>query len=270
MQFWIKVLEIMDAQMKVPRVYGFFHLVFFVLSIVAGIVLCRVYKNPDEKFVRKYLLVLSIGLILFEIYKQINFSFSYENGISFNYQWYAFPFQFCSTPMYVGLMAALFKKGKMHDVLCSYLASYALFAGLCVMLYPATVFRGTIGINVQTMVWHGSMITTALFLLGSGYVKAELKTVFKALPVFLSFVVVAIIMNEIAFRAGLLNVTGEKFSMFYISPYTTSTLPVYKSLQQVVPFPLCVIVYVVVFTAAAYLLVKLLSLFNIKRKVKEN
>ena len=38
----------------------------------------------------------------------INFSFNYDSLHTWwNYQWYAFPFQFCSTPMYVGLIAAL-------------------------------------------------------------------------------------------------------------------------------------------------------------------
>ena len=81
-------------------------------------------------------LITALVVILLEIYKQINYTFSYEGAITFDYQWYAFPFQFCSTPMYVGLLVGLFRKGKIHDALCAYLATYAVFAGLCVMIYP--------------------------------------------------------------------------------------------------------------------------------------
>ena len=60
------------------------------------------------------------------------FGISYEDGLSYNYAWYAFPWQFCSTPMYIGLLAGL-SKGKLHDHFCAYLATFALFAGTAVM-----------------------------------------------------------------------------------------------------------------------------------------
>ena len=104
----------------------------------------------------------------------MNFSFHVDGSqILFDYQWYAFPFQFCSTPMYIGLLAAVVKRKSLHIRLCSYLATYALFAGICVMAYPVTVFIDTVGINIQTMVCHGSMITTGIVLLRTGYVKVD-------------------------------------------------------------------------------------------------
>ena len=115
---------------------------------------------------RRFLLVESLLITVLEIYKQINFSFHVDGiQILFDYQWYAFPFQFCSTPMYIGLLAAVVRSKSLHMRLCSYLATYALFAGICVMAYPSTVFIDTVGINIQTMIWHGSMITVGIVLL---------------------------------------------------------------------------------------------------------
>ena len=54
-----------------------------------------------------------------EIYKLINFSFEYENGVSFDFDWHSFPWQFCATPMYVGALTVVFRKGKVHDSLCA-------------------------------------------------------------------------------------------------------------------------------------------------------
>ncbi len=252
MDFFAKVLEVLDASMVRPQMYGIFHLSFFIASIVAGIILCKLKPNPDVTFVRKLLLVVSVVIIVLEIYKQINYSFSYTDGIAYDYQWYAFPFQFCSTPMYIGLLAGLTKKGKLHDALSAYLATFALFAGLCVMLYPVDIYIETIGINIQTSICHGSMITIGIFLLGTGYVKREHKSILSAIPVFACLVSAAAVMNEIAYLTGL--TARETFNMFFISPHCEPSLPVYSLVQAVVPFPLCLIIYIVAFSLAAYIM----------------
>lgn len=266
MEFLSKLLEIMDAKMETPKMYGVFHLAFFIMSVVLGIVLCKKYKNPDIRFIRRLMLIVT-GLIIFlEIYKQINYSFSYLNGITFDYQWYAFPFQFCSTPMYIGLLAGITQKGKLHDAFCAYLATFSTFAGLCVMFYPAQVFISTIGINIQTMVSHGSMITVGIYLLGSGYVKTEHKTILKATAVFMCLVAAAAVMNEIAYYVGLLET--ETFNMFFISPHCEPSLPVYSLVQAVVPFPWCTLIYIVAFSLAAYIILLSGMVFKLHKNKK--
>ena len=154
--------------------------------------------------------------------------------------------------MYIGLLAGILKKGKLQAACYAYLASYAVFAGVCVMLYPATVFIGTVGINLQTMVCHGSMIVIGVWLLYSGHVKLQHRTILQAIPVFAVCVALAVVMNEVAHATGLLE--RETFDMFFISPYGTPSLPVYSLVQGVVPFPWCLVIYVVAFSLAAYLM----------------
>ena len=120
------------------------------------------------------------------------------------------------------------------------------------MLYPATVFIGTVGINIQTMVCHGSMIVIGVYLLYTGYVKPAHKTILKAIPVFVVCVGMAVVMNEIAHASGLLE--RETFDMFFISPYGTPSLPVYSLVQNVVAFPWCLVLYILGFSLAAYIM----------------
>ena len=244
-----EILRFLDARMLRPEPYGWFHILSLALTVVATVLLCRFGKNWDK---RKVVLNTAILVAILEVYKQINFSFSYQDGITFDYQWYAFPFQFCSTPMYIGLLAGLWKKGKVHDAACAYLATYAVFAGVCVMLYPVTVFVPQIGINIQTMICHGSMIVIGVYLLYTGYVKPAHKTILKAIPVFVVCVGMAVVMNEIAHASGLLE--RETFDMFFISPYGTPSLPVYSLVQNVVPFPWCLVLYILGFSLAAYIM----------------
>lgn len=244
MRFLQNILRLMDSPMKTPGLFQWFHLLWLGITVATTLALCHWCKGKE----RSVLLWTSLTVMFLEIYKQINYSFSYTNGIIFDYQWYAFPFQFCSTPMYIGLLAAL-TRGTLHRALCSYLSTFSLFAGLCVMVYPGDVFIDTIGINIQTMICHGSMVSIGIYLPITGYVKLEHKTALKALPVFAVCVLLAVGMNEIAHIAGL----KETFNMFFISPHWDCTLPLYSLIHEAVPFPVNLIIYIAGFTLASWI-----------------
>lgn len=241
------ILSILDLQGKLPESYGPYHILCLVLTAALTGLAIYCGRRHGEKQIRLVLLLTGLLVVGLEIYKQINFTFG-DGSSAPSFQWYAFPFQFCSTPMYVCLLAALTKKGRIHNSLCAYLATYSVFAGTCVMIYPNDVFVETVGINIQTMVCHGAMVVIGGYLLGSGYVKLQFRTVLKAMPVFACAVAMAAGMNELAHMAGI-----EGFNMFFISPYETCTLPVYSLVHNAVPFPVNLAIYVLGFTAAAFI-----------------
>lgn len=252
MQIFGKILEILNTEMAVPKMYGLFHITFLVIVGAVCILICRKPQNETKWSVQRVLLVSALLPVVLEIYKQINHTFIYD-GVQINtdYPWYIFPFQFCSTPMYVSLAAYIAEKGKLHDSLCAFLATFSVFAGICVMLYPEQVFIKTVGINLQTMICHSTMIITGVYLFKNGHVPVEHRTIVKAVPVFLVCVAIAVIMNETAYLFGILK--NETFNMFFISPYCEPHLPVYSLVQAIVPFPWCVLIYIMCFTAAAYI-----------------
>lgn len=261
-----EILRFLDTRMVKPEMYGAFHLIFFALSFVAAFVLCLLWKKGIIKNVRRVVLITAIIVAIFELYKQINFSFGYEDGITFEYQWYIFPWQFCSTPLYVGLLAGL-SKGKAHDNFCAYLATFALFAGLAVMFYPATVFTEVVGICVQTMICHGSMITIAIFLYYTGHVKTEWKTLWKAVPVFVLALGIAISLNTVMHLPGLLG-EDTTFNMFFVCPHCDPELPVYSLVQEALRdyswgYPVSIVLYIVGFVVCAT--VMLLLAMGIKK-----
>lgn len=252
MNFLVELLKILDTQMTCPTLYGWFHILWLFLTAAATVALCRFFPRPNARQVRKLLLTVSLTVIALEVYKQVNYTFQVtaEGAIVTDFQWYAFPFQFCSMPMYVGLAAALIKKEKLHSALCAFLATYAVFAGAAVMLYPSSVFIGTVGINIQTMVCHGSMVVVGVYLLYTGYVPNRHGTVLKAMPVFATGVLLAVVMNELAHQTGLLET--DTFNMFFVSPYCEPSLPVYSLIQPLVPFPWSLVIYFAGFSLAGY------------------
>jgi len=250
MSFLSMILEILEIKMESPTPYGWFHLLMCGITIAWILDLCLLHKNDSETKIRKTVFITGIVVFILEIYKQIVYTFSVENGvIHTNFQWYAFPWQFCSIPMYVGMLTGLFRKGKIHQSLCAFLATYGIFAGCAVMLYPVSIYIDLIGINIQTSVCHGSMIVIGAYLLATGYVKLEGKTLLKALPVFLAAVGIAIVLNEIAYAWILPE--GQVFNMFFISPHMEPELPVYSMVQEMVPYPWCLFLYIMGFTGAA-------------------
>ena len=165
--FITNLLELLKATMTTPRLYGSFHIFSLLITVGATVVLCRLFSKGTDKTVQRSIFKIALLVIILEVYKQFVFSYSFgENGsIIFNYNWYTFPFQFCSTPMYIGFLAGIVKKGRFRDKLYAFLATFAIFAGLCVMIYPGDVFMSYIGINIQTMICHGSMISVGVALL---------------------------------------------------------------------------------------------------------
>ena len=249
-------LRILNWPMDTPTLYGWYHILWLVIPFVAAWLLCRSYLNSQhpQTHIRKVIFYTAVLVAVFEVLHQINYNLVWADGrLQVDMQWYAFPFQFCSTPMYAGLLTGLFRRGRIHDALCSYLATYAVFAGQCVMLYPGDVFIDVIVINIQTMICHSSMLTIGIYLFFTGHVKTDNRTLLKALPVFIIGVFLAMVMNELAFQSGLL-AAGHTFNMFFISPYCEPSLPVYSTVQRILPYPWCLMVYVLVFTLAAYVI----------------
>ena len=85
------------------------------------------------------------------------------------------------------------------------------------------------------------------------YVELGHKTVLRALPVFAVGVGIAMLLNELTYRLGVLEF--DSFNAFFISPYSEPHLPVYSLVQPYLPFVLDIAVYVGGFTLASWLVV---------------
>lgn len=257
-----EILNFLDAQMETPKPYGVFHLCAFALVIVLSVLLWLKGKNAKDRSFRGVCFAAWVILVLFETYKQINFSFNYNGGEPYwDYQWYAFPFQLCSAPIYILPFVFLSKEGtRVRLATVAFMATYVLFAGIAVMFYPVSVFIGTIGINVQTMVWHGTQVILGCFFLSRYRKELSLRFFARGIVVFLIMVGVAVALDLI-----IPSFTDETFNMFYISPKFPSTLPILSLLygeEPVVPWPVFLLLYLVGYTLAAfivYLLGRLLT-----------
>ena len=247
----IEFLHLLEGEMERPGNYSPFHIGALILVILAAVLLSLFFRKVKDKTFRLIVFLFWIVLILFETYKQVIFTFNYNGGQpTWDYQWYAFPFQMCSSPIYILPFIFLTKEGSViRRATVAYSATYVLFAGMAVMLYPNDVFIRTIGINIQTMVWHGSQVILGVYFLSRYAEKLNL-------TFFLGGVIVFVCMSAAAIALDLIIprfVTDETFNMFYISPLFPSTLPVLSIIYPMVPWIVFFLLYLIGFTLVAYL-----------------
>ena len=240
-----RILDFFNAKMTEPTLYGWFHLLCWGIVISASIIVIVYRKKFTTKFVNNFLLIMGTVFLLFEIYKLIIMTYD-NNGLT-KFLWYIFPFQLCSTPMYLSIIAGCVRKGKFYDYIISYLAIFALFAGLAVMVLPATVFIRIIGVNIQTMFVHGGMVVMGIMLLSTQTAKLEWRTLLKGSVVFGIVVLIAVLLNVIWHFFG----TDANFNMFYISPWGECTMPILDIIQAKAPYVVFLISYYLVVTACA-------------------
>ena len=247
------VIYHLSGEMTRPEDYGWFHLLFIAIVAAASFFFILKLRRCSDKTERVLLLSFWAALVLFEVYKQLQFSIHFDEtgAASWSYQWYAFPFQFCDTPFYLLPFAALLKEGRARNAVKMFLATYTLFAGLVVYIYPNDVFIRTIGVDIQTMVHHGTQIVLGLFLgvrlIRSGQMK--LPVFARAIGIFAGMVGVAFALNNLAPL-----VTEDTFNMYYIGPRFECTLPVLSTVYARVPYPVFLLIYIVGFSLAAALL----------------
>ena len=244
------ILDLLNSKMTEPKAYGplnvsWFHYLSLFVTVICIIFLIKHFKKDDMKKIKRTILIIGIIMILLEVYKQV--IFAYQAG---HYQWYAFPFQFCSTPMYLYIILGLTKSKKIEQYLISFLATYGTFAGIAVMIYPSSVFVQTIGINVQTMVHHGLIAAVGLSLLVTK-VTINLKTLIKAMAVFSILVLIAYTMNTLF---NLFN-DSATFNMFFINYKYGTEIPVLALIEPRVPHFVFLIVYILGFSLMAELVI---------------
>ncbi|MBQ6840740.1 MAG: YwaF family protein [Bacilli bacterium] len=253
--------------MNTPTAYGWFHLLCIFLVVLFIYLLYLNRKKYNDKQLKLVLFTYgSIALIL-ELLKQLIWTFNYDPAtkiITWDYEWYAFPFQLCSTPIYVSLICLFLKKGKTRTALLSYLAYVTILGSISTILIPDSCFTSDTLVNIHTMWLHLGSFVVSVYLLMNKEVEVNITNLKNSIKVFLLFATLAYISNIVIYNLGILN--DESFNMFYISPYFESSLPVFVDIQKVVPHIVFLLIYIIALSIGAYIIYFIAKLFSKKRR----
>ncbi|MBR5140715.1 MAG: YwaF family protein [Clostridia bacterium] len=264
MNLFEKITHFLDADMQIPTAYGVFHIASILITLIVSLFLVVKFKSADEKAFKRIVFFIWIAILILEVYKQINVSFEYNGGDPvWRYKWFAFPFQLCSTPLYVLPLILLLRDSDLRDSLIAFSSHFLFLAGIAVMVYPGNVFVSTIGINIQTMIHHGSQVVLGIYF-GARYMKrSNFSFFFSSLKVMLALTSFAVALNitvhHLLTSAGI----NTEFNMFYISPYFNMTLPVFNDIVASLPYPVFLFGYLFVLTLGSLLIFLLWKLIGL-------
>ena len=255
MNWFYKFLLFLQSEMETPKPYGWFHLLWIFLVIISIIYLYKIRNSYNEKQLKKILLIYGGVAFILELLKQIIWSFNYDtltNIVTWDFQWYSFPFQLCTTPIYVSLICGFMKDNKIRKSLLSYLSFVTILGSIATIIIPDSCFVSDILVNIHTMWLHCGSLVVSVYLMIVKEVKLNFDNLKKSVLVFLIFVGLAMFLNISVYNSGILN--GESFNMFYISPYFISTLPLFCVIQEMVSYPLFLTFYVSVIILGAFVI----------------
>lgn len=209
-------LALMDYSMEKPTTFGWFHLVCIFIIVILSVITAKIGRKKLEKNLDKTVFIFGVFFLLDEIIKQILFT----EANNWVYPIYIFPFQLCSIPTYVSLIAPWIKKDTLRKACYTFLAFADIGGGIATVIFAEySVFGVSIFGNIHTMVWHCSMIVQGVYLIAATQLtKKSLKDIFQGYGVFLFFLLVAEIMN-VGYYYIFYPTLGGSFNMFFVSPF---------------------------------------------------
>lgn len=188
--------------------YDLFHIAFFVFALIA---IHHITVRLMKCTIRTSNIVLfgtGLFLLITEIYKQLFYYYIVSPG---EYSWWIFPFQICSTPMYLMLILPFIKSEKVETIILDYIFAFGTFGGLATFLFPSGMIHDHIMLTLHSFVWH-----MLLMFAGIHIMKSRLKTMpafDQTRRLYLVFAVVALTINVIVGN-GL----GEYINVFFLGP----------------------------------------------------
>lgn len=231
--------------------YGWFFFLWIGIMAIECAVLLPLAAKKKEKTRDRVVLIYGLVMLAAEIYKQI--FFTVEMG---EYPWNLFPWQFCSVPMFAAVAAPLLREGRVKNAVYEFLSFFGLIAGIMTLLVPEGLYWDYVTITCHSFFWHTSIVVMSLYLIvANGYARKLsrfLREWLGAGAVYASAVAAALLMDTV-WGLFLRNVlpTGLTFNMFYISPFYNSSLPVFRDLQPLMPYPVFLLLYVLAFCLGA-------------------
>lgn len=252
----IRFLEWTAIPMEQPAMFSPFH-IGITIAVLAGAFLLALFfaKKSRETRIR---VLAATGWILagMELWKQFFYYYIVNGGA---YDWWYFPFQLCSVPMYLCiLLPACRERGQ--RVLCTFMATYSLFGAVCALAYPEDMLRPYLLSTLHAFLWHGILIFISLLIIFSGMAGRTRADFLRATALFFGLAGIATAINVVGYHVG--TIPGTYPDMFYITPYVATTQPVARDVAAAFGIPAANVVYLLAIVLAAWIVFSLIRLIR--------
>ena len=266
MRFSEMLFELMSIEVEELAAFGGLHFIFLLLVTGLSLLLIIHLSDATDKAFR---IVIAVGfsvMLALEVLKQLALSVILVDGsITYDYNWDIFPFQLCSTPLYVLPMLAFLPNGHLRDAAASYIMTFALIGGVSVYLVPKTVFQTKAALNIQSMIHHGLQIVLGTFTAAYYRRRINRRFLLGGIGLFTVLYTIANLLNTIGYDMlvsfGLL-IEGESFNMFYVSPRADQSIPVFEDILRKMHPSVLIVGYFVLVVIGAIIVLYLTQLIT--------
>lgn len=236
-----------------PASYGAFHLGFFFGGLALAVLLAYLLRGTTERGNKAVLLCCGGFLLVAELYKQLFYYYVIGNG---SYQWWIFPFQLCSIPMYLCLIAAFLKPCRVRDYIFNFMIAFNLMGGFIAFLEPSGLVHEYWTLTLHAFIWHMMLVFIGLYLGFSRRGARKISEYRGTLVVFVCLCAVAFLIN-----LALRNVSNASVNMFYVGP-SDSPIVVFKSISKQYGWYVNTPIYMVCLSIAAFVFYAPFCLWN--------
>ena len=203
-------------RMRPPVPYGPFHMIALAIGLPVAIVAAWLLRRASERARNRIILGMGIVLVLMEIYKQLFTTYIVNRGV---YDWWIFPFQLCSIPMALCIVAPLLKKGRAQGVLYDFLLSFSLMGAVMALAVPPGMMHRYWTLTLHSFIWHFLIIFVALLLGFSGSAARLRGGFWQAAALYVALCAVALAINF-----AVLHGVDCQINMFYLGPQIPSAM----------------------------------------------
>ena len=256
------IFECTAWHMDPPPVFGTFHIAAALIAVTAAAAGAFYAKRLSSSGRVRFLAVCGWVLAVMEIYKQL-FLYCVVNGGT--YDWWYFPFQLCSVPMYMCILLPLLcrsadgVRSSAASPVLTFLAVYTFTGAAAALIIPEDYLRSYVTLTLHGFIWHGILLLISLAILLSRMADLSRRGFARATLLFLVMCAAALCINiaveplmAASYAEGL--IPHSFAAMFYLNPYHLSPQPLVDIIQKSAGIPLGLALYVISIIAVSGLL----------------
>ena len=244
----ISILNMTAWKIDAPKLFGSFHIIASLAAAMIAVVLAMAVSRKKDIKTTCVFAVTGWILVILEIWKQLFLFYIVNNGA---YDWWYFPFQLCSVPMYLCILLPWAGKRRRKTYL-TFIGGYTFVSAVATLIYPEDILRSYTALTVHGFVWHGLLLFISLVVLLTGSADTSARGLLRAFSLFVILSVIAVGIN--VFAEPIMQTTpGLPHSwaaMFYLNPYHISPQPLVGSIQKTAGIPAGLLLYSIAVAAA--------------------
>jgi len=191
----------------------------------------------------KIFFVTGIVMLTSEIWKQFCLTFIVNDGI---YDWWYFPFQLCSIPMYLLVCLPFVRHSKTRSIIYTFLMDYSLLCGIFVFFDTSGMMYPWLPLTIHSFLWHFLLIGLGIAAGLSGQADYTWQGFRRGSLIYAGGCVIATGLNVAIHSYGIIN-------MFYINPYLDMTQSFFAALAAKIGNYPGILCYICTVLAGAYL-----------------